>query len=73
MRMCVTDRVNKLTALPQQAGKQKGACAQKRYITAKVRLNEPVADVLLQPQPQRLERGRSFLSRLRVHLQQNLL
>lgn len=28
MLTCVTDRVNRLTASPQKAGKQKGACAQ---------------------------------------------
>lgn len=45
---------SKLTAAPQTAGKQKGACAQLQIRRGTSRLNEPVADVLLQPQPQRL-------------------
>lgn len=36
-------------------------------------LDEPVADMLLQPQQQRLERARPVRHSLCVHLQQNLL
>lgn len=76
MLTCVTDGVNKLTASPQTAGKQK-RCLCAATSTEEVRgggaarLKE--AGVLLQPQQQRLQAGGSFLPGLRVHLQQHLL